>query len=170
MGRKFTIFALFHFIFEGKFQVQAPPGGFYSEGRFNGVFFALRFWRAYICWGLYMEGLIFGILRYFLASWIYSSSLFFKTLVSDLLTHGVSPCLLYVKLRSEYMKNFQWQHKLKKIYSVPKSRCVGTYLRKRSPAVWSSWVTTSGKQSLIFASWVAACGRFNRLLNIQSEV
>ena len=45
VGRKFTIFALFHFALEGKFQVQAP-------------------WGAYIRRGLYMEGLIFGILRY----------------------------------------------------------------------------------------------------------
>ena len=36
MGRKFTIFALFNFVFKGKFQEQAPPGGLYSEGRFNG--------------------------------------------------------------------------------------------------------------------------------------
>ena len=34
------------------------------EGRFNGEFFALRVWGAYIWRGLYMEGLIFGILRY----------------------------------------------------------------------------------------------------------
>ena len=27
MGRKFTVFALFYFIFEGKFKVQAPPPG-----------------------------------------------------------------------------------------------------------------------------------------------
>ena len=27
VGRKFTIFALFYFVFEGKFQVQAPPPG-----------------------------------------------------------------------------------------------------------------------------------------------
>ena len=27
VGRKFTIFALFYFVFEGNFQVQAPPGG-----------------------------------------------------------------------------------------------------------------------------------------------
>ena len=40
-----------------------PPGGLYSEGRFNGGFFALRFWGAYICKGLYMEGLIFRILQ-----------------------------------------------------------------------------------------------------------
>ena len=47
------------------FQVQAP-GGLYLEGRFNGGFFALPPWGAYIWRGLYMEGLIFGILRYFI--------------------------------------------------------------------------------------------------------
>ena len=62
VGRKFTVFALFYFVFEGNFQVKAP-GGFYMEGPFNGGFFALRVWRAYIWRGLYMEGLIFGILR-----------------------------------------------------------------------------------------------------------
>ena len=46
------------------FQVQAPRG-LYLEGRFNGGFFALPVWGAYIWRGLiYMEGLIFGILRY----------------------------------------------------------------------------------------------------------
>ena len=33
-------------------------------GGFNGGFFALRFWGAYIWRGLYMGGLIFGILQY----------------------------------------------------------------------------------------------------------
>ena len=64
MGQKFTIFALFYFVFEGKFQVQAPRGVLYLEGRFNGGFFALRFWGALFGRDLYMEGLIFGILRY----------------------------------------------------------------------------------------------------------
>ena len=64
VGRKFTVFALFFFVFEGNFQVQAPGGGLYLEGRFNAGFFALRVWGAYIWRGLYMEGLIFGILRY----------------------------------------------------------------------------------------------------------
>ena len=27
VGRKFNVFALFCFVFEGNFQVQAPPGG-----------------------------------------------------------------------------------------------------------------------------------------------
>ena len=37
VGRKFTVFALFYFVFEGNFQVQAP-GGLYLEGRINGAF------------------------------------------------------------------------------------------------------------------------------------
>ena len=63
VGRKFTIFALFFFVFEGNFQVQAPQGGLYLEGRFNGGVFALRVWGAYNWRGLYMEGFLFGILR-----------------------------------------------------------------------------------------------------------
>ena len=50
--RKFTVFVLFYFVFEGNFQVLAP-GDLYLEGRFNGGFFALQVW-----WGFYLEGLI----------------------------------------------------------------------------------------------------------------
>ena len=32
MGRKFTIFALVYFVFEGKFQVQAPRGAYIRRG------------------------------------------------------------------------------------------------------------------------------------------
>ena len=32
MGRKFTIFALFYFVFEGKFQVQALRGAYIRKG------------------------------------------------------------------------------------------------------------------------------------------
>ena len=46
---------LFYFVFEGNFQVQAPRGGLYLEGRFNGGFFALRVWGAYIWRGLFSE-------------------------------------------------------------------------------------------------------------------
>ena len=53
VGRKFTVFALFYFASEGNFQVQAPGGGgLYLDGRFNGGFFALRVWGAYIWGGL----------------------------------------------------------------------------------------------------------------------
>ena len=61
--KEFTIFALFCSVFEGNFQVQVP-GSLYLEGRLNGGVFALRVWEPYIWRGLYMEGLIFGILRY----------------------------------------------------------------------------------------------------------
>ena len=46
VGRIFTVFALF-----------------FLEGQFNGGSFAFRVWGAYIWRGLYMEGLIFRILR-----------------------------------------------------------------------------------------------------------
>ena len=60
VGRKFIVFALFYFVFEGNFQVQAPPGGLYLEGQFNRGFFALRVWGvifggAYTWRGLFSE-------------------------------------------------------------------------------------------------------------------
>ena len=48
----------------GQFPSTSPPEVLYSEGRFNGGFYALGIWRAYIWKGLYKEGLTFGILRY----------------------------------------------------------------------------------------------------------
>ena len=49
MGRKFTIFALFYFVFEGKFQVQAPQGAYIWRGNLTEGFLRYRF-----------GGLIFG--------------------------------------------------------------------------------------------------------------
>ena len=46
---------LFYFVFEGNFQVQAPGGGLYLEGRFNGGFFALRVWGGVIFGGAYFR-------------------------------------------------------------------------------------------------------------------
>ena len=54
VGRKFTVFALFYFVFEGNFQVQAPKG-LIVGGAINGGFFALLVWRAYIWRGLFSE-------------------------------------------------------------------------------------------------------------------
>ena len=59
VGSKFTVFACFTLYLRAIFQVQAP-GGLYLEGRFNGGFFVLPFWGAYIRRGLYLEGLIHG--------------------------------------------------------------------------------------------------------------
>ena len=44
VGSKFTVFVLFYFVFEGHFSKCKPPGGLYSEGRFNGGFFASPVW------------------------------------------------------------------------------------------------------------------------------
>ena len=47
--RKFTIFALFYFVFEGKFQVQGPRGAYIRRGNLTEGFLRYDF-----------EGLIFG--------------------------------------------------------------------------------------------------------------
>ena len=49
VGRKFTIFALFYFVFDGKFQVQAPPGAYIRRGDLTEGF-----------WHYHFGGLIFG--------------------------------------------------------------------------------------------------------------
>ena len=51
---------IYHFCFvflciRGQILSTSPPGCLYSEGRFNGGFFALRFWGAYIWRGLFSE-------------------------------------------------------------------------------------------------------------------
>ena len=53
-GRKFTVFALFSFVFEGKFQVPAPRGAYIwrydiTEGRLRYEFGVLIFGGAYTC-------------------------------------------------------------------------------------------------------------------------
>ena len=55
VGSKFTVFALFYFVFEGNFPITSPGGGLYLEGRFYGGFYTLPVWG-----GLYLEGLIHG--------------------------------------------------------------------------------------------------------------
>ena len=86
VGSEFTVFASFYFVFEGNFPSTSPWGAYIIlEGRFNGGFFALPVWSTYIWRGLYMEGLIFGILRIYsirmshaLTVYISSSSSQFK--------------------------------------------------------------------------------------------
>ena len=55
VGSKFTVFALFYFVFEGNFSSTSPRGGLYLEGRFNGGVFCVTGLG-----GLYLEGLIHG--------------------------------------------------------------------------------------------------------------
>ena len=64
VGRKFAVF--FNFVFEGNFQVQAPGaggGGLTFGGAIQRMVFCVT-----ILAGLYLEGLIFGILQYFVFS------------------------------------------------------------------------------------------------------
>ena len=42
VGSKFTVFALFYFVFEGNFPSTSPPRGLYLEKGFNGGVFALH--------------------------------------------------------------------------------------------------------------------------------
>ena len=49
VGSKFTVFALFYFVFEGNFPITSPQGLIFGGA-------ILRYWF----WGLYLEGLIQG--------------------------------------------------------------------------------------------------------------
>ena len=59
VGRKFTVLALFYFLFEGNFQVQAPPprGAYIWRGDLTERFCITSLG------GLYLERLILRILR-----------------------------------------------------------------------------------------------------------
>ena len=63
VGRKFTVFALFYFVFESDFQVQASRGAYIWRSDLTEGFLRHEFGGAYIWRGLYMEGLISGISR-----------------------------------------------------------------------------------------------------------
>ena len=57
VGRKFTVFALFYFVFEGNFQVQAPVGLIiiWRGNLAEGFFFCVMSLGAYIWRGLFSE-------------------------------------------------------------------------------------------------------------------
>ena len=80
VGRKFTVFALFYFVFEGNFQVQAPEGLIFG-GLFNRGFFALRVWGAYIWRGLFTE--FYGISNKKILTIIMYLSIYFSGLIYD---------------------------------------------------------------------------------------
>ena len=54
VGNKFTVFALFYFVFYGNFQVQAPRGAYTWRGDLTEGFCITSLG------GLYLEGLIHG--------------------------------------------------------------------------------------------------------------
>ena len=59
VGSKFIVLALLYFVFEGNFPSTSPQEAYIWRGDLTGFFLRYRFG------GLYMEGIIFGILRYF---------------------------------------------------------------------------------------------------------
>ena len=60
IGSKFIVLALLYFVFEGNFPSTSPQEAYIWRSDLTGFFF-LR----YRFGGLYMEEIIFGILRYF---------------------------------------------------------------------------------------------------------
>ena len=68
VGSKFTVFALFYFVFEGIFPSTSPREAYIWRGVLSEVLLRYRFGGACIWRGLYMEGLILGILRYSMPS------------------------------------------------------------------------------------------------------
>ena len=67
VGRKFPVFTFFTLYLRAISKYKIPRGLYLwggGGGQFNGGFFALRLWGAYIWRGSYVEGLIFGILQY----------------------------------------------------------------------------------------------------------
>ena len=62
VGRKFTVFPFFYFVFEGNFQVQAPGGLIFGGAISRKVFCVKSLGDLYLGGGgggLYMEGLTF---------------------------------------------------------------------------------------------------------------
>ena len=54
VGRKFTVFALFYFVFEGNFPSTSPRGAYIWRGDLTEVVLRYQFE------GLYLEGLVHG--------------------------------------------------------------------------------------------------------------
>ena len=55
VGNKFTIFALFYFVFEGNFPSTSPRGAYIWRGDLTGGFLRYRFGGAYTWRGLFSE-------------------------------------------------------------------------------------------------------------------
>ena len=63
VGSKFTVYALFYFVLEGSFPSTSPLGAYFWRGDLSQGFLRYEFGRlTFGRRGLYMEGLIWGIL------------------------------------------------------------------------------------------------------------
>ena len=81
VGSKFTVVALFYFVFEGNFPSTSTRRAYIWRGDLTEGFLRYEFG------GLYLEGLIFGILRYlqnqmeivFISNYVYNNEAMTKT-------------------------------------------------------------------------------------------
>ena len=92
IGLAFSWKEIYRFCFvllciEGNFQVQAPRTAFIWRGDLTECFLRYEFGGAYIWWGLYMEGLIFEILKKKQNSWVSFSPFYFQ-----IITWGTFHC------------------------------------------------------------------------------
>ena len=55
VGSKFTVFALFYFVFDGNFPSTSPRGAYLWRGDLTEGFFALLVWGVFIWRGLFLE-------------------------------------------------------------------------------------------------------------------
>ena len=66
IGSKFSVFALFYFVFQGNFPSTSSWGAYIWRDDLTESFLLYRFGGAYIWRGLYMEGLIFRKITVFI--------------------------------------------------------------------------------------------------------
>ena len=83
VGSKFTVFALFYFVFEGNFEVQAPGGAYIWRGdltevflhyRFGGLIFGGAYFRNFM--GILFLLLLHGIMLFVLPLYIFEKCTF----------------------------------------------------------------------------------------------
>ena len=70
VGSKFTVFALFYFVFEGNFPSTSPRGAYIWRGDLTDGFLRYRFWGLIFGGAYTWRGLIFGILRYSICTFV----------------------------------------------------------------------------------------------------
>ena len=63
VGSKFTVFALFYFVFESNFPSTSLRGGLYLERRFNGGFFCVIGLGGLIHGGVYFRNLRYSFIN-----------------------------------------------------------------------------------------------------------
>ena len=90
VGKKFT-FLLCFTLYLRAISTYRPPRGLYLEGRFNGGFFTLRVWGAYIWRSLNMKGLIFGTLRPSMRC--FNMSVIYMDTAQDMQPNRIRECL-----------------------------------------------------------------------------